>query len=354
MGAQAVDLTCKEDLQSINVDTDPDTDVESHLSAPNLLIVDDDEVALERLEHIAAQDGYTVYKATSGAQALELLGEQPISLVLTDVVMPGMSGKTLCRKLRATPWPSYMYTIMLSASDEAEDIVAALDAGADDFVSKFASRSELLARLRAGRRVVELDLALRHQIAEADKLCHVDRLTHCFNQHHLTPALEQEIARSRQHDHPLSVLTCDVEHFRDINKFHSHAVGDEVLQQIAQRMSSATGDYAAWVARFGADRFVLVMPETTLEKARNHAAGLAAGLLSDPIRCSAGLLPLTMRIGVTGVEPAKLQLPICAELLLHAADACLRVAKTPGGNLVIARAYRPKNTAACRTAGAPH
>ena len=144
------------DPMLIELDAGPYTDVEVNLAPPNLLVVDDDELTLQRLELFATDDGYTVYTATSGEEALRIIQEQPVSIILADVVMPGMSGRSLCRSVRATPLPSYVYTIMLSASDGAEDIVAALDAGADDFVSKSASRSELLARLRVGRRVAGL------------------------------------------------------------------------------------------------------------------------------------------------------------------------------------------------------
>ena len=329
------------DLRESFSDLSQDTNVEANLAPADLLIVDDDDAALERLSAIAESAGYTVRTARHGLEALNILATRATTLVLADAIMPKMSGVALCEAIRSAAFPSYVYTIMLSARDGAEDVVAALSAGADDFVSKRAGRSELLARLHAGRRIAGLDLALRKTIAENLKLCHVDGMTDSFTTRYLMLTLAQEIERSRQHAHWVSVLMCNIDRFRRVNDDHGHAVGDEVLRQVVTRIRATTEEKAAWVARYGGDTFVVVLPETPIERASVAAEVIRNSVATNPIVCSAGRVPLTLSIGVCGVGPTELRTEISAARLLDAAGDCLRTSKGAGRNTVTARAYLP-------------
>jgi len=138
--------------------------VDINLAPAEILIVDDDDTVLERLKFIASSAGYQVRTARNGMDALESLKRRPCPLVLTDLMMPQMNGLDLCQAIRASPFDGYIYTIILSVRDGSKDVVAGLEAGADDYVSKRATKSEMLARLLAGRRVVGLEQALRRAV----------------------------------------------------------------------------------------------------------------------------------------------------------------------------------------------
>ncbi|MCC7461794.1 MAG: diguanylate cyclase [Gammaproteobacteria bacterium] len=310
-----------------------DCEVEVNLAPAEVLIVDDDAGTLERLRFFAEEAGYRVRTARNGDEALKRLQEQFCALLVTDILMPGMSGRALCETIRSSRYPSYIYTIALSGRDGAEDVIEALDAGADDFISKRATRGEWLARLQTGRRLVGLEQALRQAIAENRKLIHLDALTGCFNRHYLVAALDHEIGRCRQHGHWLSILHCDVDGFRQINAARGYGIGNELLQELASRIKHALAhERAAWTAYYGADEFVVVMPESSVERACASAETLARDLVLRPLACSAGLIELTLSIGVCGVTPGSSALTLTAGSLLDAAEDCTRRARASGGH----------------------
>lgn len=326
--------------QSLQVDSS-DADVEVNLAPAEILIVEDDAATLERLQLLAEDAGYSVYTAGNGLEALQLLRERFCALVLADMVMPVMSGTSLCAAIRETPFPSYVYTIALSAHDDPDDIVSAFDAGADDFLSKQATRSELLARLRAGRRVVGLEQSLRNALDVNRTLCHVDALTRCFNKRYLIPALDRELVRSKQHQHWVSVLTCEIDKFTNVSDIHGDAVCNEVLREVAERINALICESgAAWLAFCGSDEFVVIMPETSIEQACAQAEAIKQDFCSEPVSCSAGALPLTVSIGASGAGPSELRQAVSAGKLLAAAENCTRESKAAGGNTVMARVYQ--------------
>ncbi len=121
-----------------------------------ILIADDDETALELLENALVHAGYEVDSAKDGQRALEMLQSGDYRLVISDWKMPKLTGIELCRKIRSRHFASYIYTILLTARDSTEDIVRALDAGADDFITKPFEPTELCVRVRAGQRILSL------------------------------------------------------------------------------------------------------------------------------------------------------------------------------------------------------
>jgi putative two-component system response regulator len=123
----------------------------------NVLIVDDDEMALAALSTTLAKAGYRVETAADGKTALEVVRAGRCRLVISDWQMPGMNGLELCRAVRESDLPGYVYVILLTANDAPEQKVAGLSAGADDFVAKPYNSAELIARVRSGERVLTLE-----------------------------------------------------------------------------------------------------------------------------------------------------------------------------------------------------
>jgi phosphoserine phosphatase RsbU/P len=134
------------------------------------LVVDDDPVLVQILTHFLRSRGYDVEPCEDGELALERVRAGGINLVVTDRHMPRMDGLQLCRSVRALGGPAYVYTIMLTASNEQQSLVEAMEAGVDDFLGKPPNLTELGARLRAAERVLSLEAGLAHrnaQLAEA-------------------------------------------------------------------------------------------------------------------------------------------------------------------------------------------
>ena len=130
------------------------------MSAQHVLIVEDSPVYRRLLARMLAQWGYTVSEAENGVAALDILANQPVSLVISDWEMPEMDGLSLCREIRSRQFGHYVYVILLTAREAPDDLTLGFDAGADDFLSKPVEQSELRARLHAGARVLSLESTL--------------------------------------------------------------------------------------------------------------------------------------------------------------------------------------------------
>ena len=128
-----------------------------------VLIADDDLVSRRLLLNYLQKWGYDVTVATNGLDAWQKFAEGDFQIVISDWMMPELDGPDLIRRIRAESRPNYVYTILLTARSRKEDLVAGMDAGADDFVSKPFERDELQVRLRAGERIVKLERALEDQ-----------------------------------------------------------------------------------------------------------------------------------------------------------------------------------------------
>jgi len=135
------------------------------MSAQHVLIVEDSPVYRRLLARMLAQWGYTVSEAENGIAALDILANQPVSLVISDWEMPEMDGLSLCREIRSRQFGHYVYVILLTAREAPDDLTLGFDAGADDFLSKPVEQSELRARLHAGARVLSLESTLAARTA---------------------------------------------------------------------------------------------------------------------------------------------------------------------------------------------
>ena len=149
--------------------------------APTVLVVDDDILVLARLQELVAAAGYEVRTANSGIEALNSLKQSYASIVVMDLNMPDMDGLDLCRRIREHIWPGYIYIVLLTARDKEKDILAGLDAGADDYLSKRTSAAQFVARLRAAKRILSLEYWLKNALAKKRELAMTDALTGIYN-----------------------------------------------------------------------------------------------------------------------------------------------------------------------------
>jgi len=131
-----------------------------------VLVAEDDRISRAMLERALRGEGFDVVGAADGEEAWELFQQDPTNIVVTDWMMPKMDGLELCRKIRSTPTPHYVYIIFVSARGEKDSVVAGLEAGADDYITKPYDPAELRVRLKAGRRIVELEKRLKDQNEE--------------------------------------------------------------------------------------------------------------------------------------------------------------------------------------------
>jgi two-component system cell cycle response regulator len=301
-----------------------------------VLVVDDDPLMRERLEALVLAAGFEVTCAASGREALDALRRDYCPIVISDWAMPDMNGIELCRAIRAESFPGYVYFLLLTARDSHQDIVAGLDAGADDYLSKRVTEEELVARLRTAKRIVGLEQSLRDMIDEKRRLATTDALTGANNRHYFDKHVSRELKRVRRFGGPLSILLLDIDHFKAVNDRHGHSVGDDVLVEFAGRIAAALPRDFDWCARVGGEEFVVVLPQTDLPGAIVVAEKLRQYVANAPIKTGAGNLAITVSIGVAalccmppGEAPA-------VDDLLDLADKALYRSKQLGRNRVTA------------------
>jgi diguanylate cyclase (GGDEF)-like protein len=295
-----------------------------------VLIVDDDPDVVVRISSLLKSAGYETHSASSGDEALRLLDTMACQIVLTDWHMPDMDGIALCRNLRLRQADGYIYVLMLTVRDSTADVLAGLAAGADDYVVKGATSAEILARLEVGRRTTHLERSLRKSNEENRRMSITDALTGVHNRRFLMRYLPRELERSRRYNHPLGVISCDLDNFKRINDGFGHEAGDEILQAFALRACGSVRQGIDWVARSGGEEFVIVLPETNLRGASRAADRLREVLAAQPISTSSGPMAVTVSMGVTALETAQELSAVSVPELLRAADRYLFTSKHLG------------------------
>jgi two-component system cell cycle response regulator len=302
-----------------------------------LLLVEDEPTQRKLVERQLRRAGYAVDTANDGEEALaKILGGQ-FQLLLTDWDMPGMDGRTLCRRVREANLPTYLYILLLTSHSSTDDVVAGLDAGADDYLRKPANEAELLARLNSGRRIVCLEQSLREANAKIQQLSETDSLVGTFNRRYLSAQIVREVDRARRYKHPLSAIMADLDRFKRINDELGHQTGDEVLRGFAD-LARSTIRPSDWIARYGGEEFVIVLPETDLAGATTAAEKLRALCAGTSMDTSTGRVSVTSSFGVAQlrIDSESQSADTAAQALLRRADAALYISKKEGRNRVTA------------------
>jgi len=301
---------------------------------PRVLLVDDDNLVLARLQDLIAAAGFEVDTALSGAAALASLRNNFAPVVIMDLKMPGMDGLAVCRTIREETWPGYVYIVLLTAQDAEDDILAGLDAGADDYMSKRTSSAQLLARLRTGQRILALEQSLKDALAEKRRLTMTDALTGAPNRRYFQRRLSRELERMRRFGGELCLMSLDIDRFKQINDRCGHAGGDAVLQEFVRRIGHSLPRNTDWYARMGGEEFVVVLEGTNLTGAKFVAERLREAIAISPMLTDAGMVDVTVSIGVGGLEAAAGHHEISIESLMNLADGCLYASKENGRNRV--------------------
>ena len=293
-----------------------------------ILVVEDDPVSRRILEKSLTKSGMKVVTAENGRKALDLLEKTFFPIVITDWMMPEMDGLELCRRIRKMEWPSYVFIILLTARGAVDDIIAGLDAGADDYLTKPFNKAELKARLRAGTRILGL-------YDKINKLSITDPLTQCFNRGYLMKNLTKEIKRSTRYKNNLYIVMSDIDHFKNINDSYGHQTGDLVLKEFASLIMNSFRDEVDWLARYGGEEFILVLPETGRDGAWQAAERIRKKVSEMVIMVGEKKIQITASFGISGFEGHSSVTNISANALIEHADKCLYQAKREGRNRVV-------------------
>jgi two-component system, cell cycle response regulator len=298
-----------------------------------VLLVDDEPVSRRVVQFLLEKEGYVTETASNGEEALAKILTGRFHILLTDWQMPKMDGLALCRHVREANLPGYVYTLILTANSSEQAVVAALEAGADDFLHKPPNKHELLARVMSGARIVRLEQSLREANEKIQKLSLTDPLCGTFNRKYLNEQLVLEMERAKRYSRPLSLIVADLDHFKRVNDEFGHLIGDDVLRHFGSlcMTSMRVND---WVARYGGEEFVIVLPETPLGEASCYAERLRLRVASVAAATSSGAVSITASFGVAEFSAVSGDKTDSGENLLRAADAALYESKRAGRNQV--------------------
>lgn len=297
-------------------------------------MADDDPVVRKLVEVTLKKEGHHVTTVENGRKAIELFRKHFYPIVLTDWIMPEMDGLELCRKLRAKQSPGYVYIILLTLKDAKEDVIKGLQTGADDFLSKPFYPGELIARLNTGMRILNLERTLKSANEEIRILSITDTLTGSYNRGYLNDRLPQEIRTARRYRHPLSILMCDIDHFKKINDSFGHIAGDGVLAEFVSVLSGSIRTQVDWVARYGGEEFVVVLPQTPVDNALIAAERLRKNVAEKEISLGQETIRITASFGAAGFDAGTPESIVSFEKLINTADMFLLLSKQQGRNKV--------------------
>ena len=296
-----------------------------------ILVAEDEPVSLHRLQACLVEWGYEVTSVRDGQKALEVL-QSPESprLAILDWTMPGRDGIEICREVRMREKKPYTYILMLTAKAGKQDIVEGLESGADDYLIKPYDPHELRARLRAGRRILDLQeqLLSAHRLIQAQMT--VDPLTGVWSRNVIMDILKGQLALSSHSDSSMSLVVANIDHFREINATYGPLAGDAVLREVARRIRAALRPPDS-IGRSVGDEFVMVMPGCDEPTAANLVEKFRARVDRRDVDTPDALIPVTISIGVVVVSSQK---PMDLDTAWRLATESVARAKTNGRNRV--------------------
>lgn len=304
-----------------------------------VLVVDDDPGVRLLVGTALEMAGFRVMTAEDGLSAIAKYRADPADCVVLDVVMPGMSGFDVCTALRAMPDNNHVPVLMQTSLDDMESVNRAYNAGATDFSSKGINPMLLAQRVKFLVRAKQTQDQLRESEARVRYLAYYDPLTELPNRQRLVQILEQHVAWATTRSRGVAVLMLGVDNFSRINDTQGQAVGDGLLQEVANRLQFClrdsqrgletlgdtlrTSDITDLVARTGGDEFALALPGVSTADAAQLVAHRVQLALARPFVFAQQEIPLSATIGAS-LFPLDAQ---NAEALIKNADAAMHHGK---------------------------
>lgn len=287
-----------------------------------LMIVDDTRENIDVLRRTLARHGYKITVALSGEMALDLIPRLKPDLVLLDIMMPGMDGYEVCRRLKKDPEVSDIPIIFITAKGETEDVVKGFDVGAVDFIMKPFKQEEVCAR-------VKTHLTLSAAIKKLTRDNETDSLTGLFNRRSFLKRMDNEAMRFKRSHKPFSILFGDIDFFKKVNDTYGHSAGDTVLVEISNLLNTEKREIDQ-VARWGGEEFLILLPETNLAGAVLRGNKIRELVSAKPVIHEGKEINVTMSFGVSEYSG-----DLNIEKVIDLADQRLYLAKNSGRNKVV-------------------
>jgi two-component system, cell cycle response regulator len=303
-----------------------------------VLVADDEPTTRLIAETALGSLGHDCRTVSDGAEAWDAYRSQQPDVVISDWMMPGLTGPQLCRNIRAQPVSDYAYFIMISVNGSPEHIREGMSAGADDYLVKPLDPDELRIRLIAAARVTALHTKLAQQRSELERLnleltaaVHKDPLTGLGNRRAMQEDLDLLDARADRYGHRYCMALLDVDNFKSYNDTYGHQAGDQALQVVASQLKYH-GRSADSIYRYGGEEFLCILPEQSLTSGTHAVERMRAGLERLAIvHVGRPQGVLTFSAGIAMLDPDHIR---PAQEVLKEADGALYRAKELGRNRI--------------------
>ena len=260
----------------------------------HILIVDDDPSVRVPMKEFIEQSGFMVSAVSNAEEALEMIRQDNVQVVITDIQLPGMNGLEFTDTVKQSFDVDVIVITGFSSDYSYEE---AVEKGASDFIFKPVRFRELLLRLK--RVLKERDFAEERDrmLTELKNLAITDGLTNLYNSRQFYSQLELEMDRSLRYHHPLSLMLFDIDHFKEYNDTFGHLEGDKVLVRIGQTTKAflRTMDTAY---RYGGEEFTVILPETTGEEALTVGERIRTNVESEKFIQGDQIVTVTISVGI--------------------------------------------------------
>jgi two-component system, cell cycle response regulator len=310
---------------------DPEQELEVQSSqGKNLqvLVVDDSPVYHKLVSDALCYQPYSLLHATSGSEALELFAKHSPPIVITDWMMPDLTGPELCKRIRASAKNLYTYLILLTSMSESDSLVNGLEAGADEFLTKPFDPAELQARLGVGRRIVELHRQVEAKDRQLEETLRIDTLTGLTNHVAIQEWAPWQIRAAAQHRFSIWVVLADVDSMGKINERYGREAGNAVLKAFAKIITDNSRP-ADICARAGDDKFALLVTHQSNKSIAEMIDRYRFQFAAHSFIFEGKMMTATASFGAIGFEGT--EAPTFSSLVKEAQKALL-AAKQAGGN----------------------
>jgi diguanylate cyclase (GGDEF)-like protein len=296
-----------------------------------ILIVDDSPVSRKLVELPLLEKGYELIFATNGRSAVELFEKHRPDVVITDWMMPDLTGKEICQRIRASSEDPYTYIIVLTGQTSKDNLVEALALGADDYLTKPFHRGELLARVGVGARIAGLHRQIERKNKLWEGLALTDSLTGLPNRRAIEDWASTQLSSAARHGFSFWVALADLDHFKQVNDTFGHDAGDAVLKKFGRILKNSLrrGDLCG---RLGGEEFLLVLTHTNKENALGVIDRIRMELANTPVTFGACTVGVTASFGLAGFEGSHKASSF--NRLRELADTALYSAKRGGRNRI--------------------
>jgi two-component system, cell cycle response regulator len=310
------------------------------LPPPKALLVLAEPHLGREMERRITPDVLDVESVAGEDEALRRFAAEFRPVVLTDSL-------DLIRKLRSRPAGSRApFIVYVSELDDAAEREAGLAAGADECVGRRSSERELTARIASARRIAELESVLRITMDENRKLSATDDLTRVASRRFFAKHFPREVERGTRYGHALSLILCDIDHFKKLNETLGHPGGDQILRQFGARLQQVLRRGIDWVARIGGEEFAIVLPETAYDSALEVGRKLRGAISQTAFKAEGQNVRVTASFGLCGLDRVPAGERRLANRMLKIADAALYRSKQDGRNRVTATVLESRSAEA--------